>query len=139
MLGAINGQYINRYAIDGNSVYGLSFANLIATQANATVASAGVLATGCGFDAAQDHDELSALATTATSAMPVELLADDQFINANAAAAVASMAQLLSADDTLKSFARGLLKDHGYGTRMTRHEPGKRLTPHGPGSKLTAH
>lgn len=44
MLGTINGAHLNQFAVNSNSVFGLSFAELVFTQADATISAAGVSA-----------------------------------------------------------------------------------------------
>ena len=222
MLGTINGQYVNRFAVNSNAVSGLSFADLDVIQSSSIVSSAGVSAVDATTDLSQAAHSLSGSGVTAllgastfaqalqtvsgdglaaigssllaandsqgfggastgaivallnalsagdtlestAEAGPIkavlEFIQESQLLSASASVlssgiastafddhsmtgagsnAVASMAQLQDADDTLASLVRMLLA-HRYGSGIDRHGPGSRLAPHVTGSSLTVH
>jgi hypothetical protein len=139
MLGAINGHYINRFAVNSRLVNGLSVGVLDATQASATVVSAGALTNGGALSAGQGGHQLGATAANALTVLPVALLSDDHLLSGLVSVAVASVAQLDQDDQTLLSTGRTVARHRPLGATLARHATSGQLTPHQHGSRLTVH
>lgn len=100
MIGTINGAYLNRFAVNANLVSGLSFADAVFTQANATTSAAGVTATAAAATMTEAAYTLSAAAANALAAAA----AWTEAAHALSAAATAAIGSSLSATNDAQGF-----------------------------------
>lgn len=138
MLGTINGAYLNRFAVNSNSVFGLSFAELVFTQADATISAAGVSALNGAATYTEAAHVMAAAAVNALAAACAFTHAAHTLSGAGAAA-VGSSLTTKELDDLLAAAFRQILTRTALGADVLPHASGNRLTPHGRGNSVTVH
>lgn len=139
MLGTINGAYLNQFAVNSNSVFGLSFAELVFTQADATISAVGVSALNGAATYTEAAHVMAAAAVNALAAASLDALLADQVGAGSGTLAIAGAGAIQELDDLLAAAFKQILTRTALGADVLPHASGNRLTPHGRGNSVTVH